>query len=106
MSFSYTNAQCVGYLAAWYAYGTTNIETIKTTAFYAGQLLSVRVAAFIPGWDFIIEPMIISQCARLFVCVHHFVQGLTSDNTNVVDVNRAFTDMKRTILDDFDARVI
>jgi hypothetical protein len=97
----YGNAQYVGYIAAWYAYGTTNIETLQKRSHQCGRFVSTRVAAVVPGWDLIVEPMIVSQLARIFVCMHHFIQGLTSDNTNIVDIEKAMTDMKKTILDDF-----
>jgi hypothetical protein len=95
------NIYYVGYIAAWYAYGTTNIETLQTSSHQFGRFISTRVAAAVPGWDLIVEPMIVSQLARIFVCMHHFIQGLTSDNTNIVDIEKAMTEMKKTILDDF-----
>ena len=96
----YKNAPYVGYMAVWYAYGLTNIQTLKTTAHRSGRFVSTRIAAVVPGWDLIVEPMIVSQLARLFVCMHHFTQGLTSDNTNIVQIEQAMTIMKKTVLDD------
>lgn len=96
---SYTNSSYLACLGVWYAYGRTDIKTLALAAYKAGRFSSSRLA-HIPGWDAVVEPMIISQFARIFVLMHHFIQGMTSDNTNVVEVTRGMDAMKRSILDE------
>jgi hypothetical protein len=95
----HSNSAYFLYSAVWYAYGTISIETIRLQSFAAGTRISSRLA-IIPGWNMIVEPMIISQLARIFVGMHSFVQGLTSDNTNLVEIERALRDMRNVITED------
>ena len=96
----YTGAPYLGSMTLWYAYGTTNIDRLRRISFTAGQFVSRRFVALVPGWNLLVEPMIVSQCARIFVCLHQFVQGLTSDNSNVVAMDRVYTEMRQTIRDE------
>jgi len=99
LEISYTNSSYLACLAVWYAYGKTDIRTLGGTAYKFGQHASSRLA-WVPGWDVVVEPLIISQFARFFVLMHHFIQGMTSDNTNLVDVTQGMDAMKRSILQD------
>ena len=98
-----TNSAYVLCTAVWYVYGTIDIETIRLQAFDAGKCISSRLA-IIPGWNMVAEPMIISQLARIFVGMHSFIQGLTSDNTNILEIERAFKKMRQDVMEDLQAK--
>jgi hypothetical protein len=80
-------------VATWYASGKSNISRIRTVAYKAGVYASTYMRR-IPGWDPVVEPMIISQMARVFVGMNSFIEGLTSDNTNVALVTESLVNMK------------
>ena len=100
MSITTSGVPYLGGIALWYAYGNTNIDRLRRASYNAGRFVSNRFAPFVPGWNLLVEPMLVSQCARLFVCMHQFIQGLTSDNSNVVEMERVYTEMEQTILDE------
>jgi len=82
------------FMSGWYYCGTLDINSMKQAAWDYGREFSARVA-YVPGWNSLVEPLIVSQCARLSVVVYSFVQGLTSDNTNRISIDS----MKDIILD-------
>jgi hypothetical protein len=96
----FSNISYLPVVVAWYASGKTDISNIRSWAHQAGAYTSQRMRKIIPGWDTVMEPMIISQMARIFVGFHSFTQGLTSDNTNVVQTEQMMADADSLISDE------
>jgi hypothetical protein len=84
---------------AWYASGKTDIDRIRSRAHAIGEYMSTHLS-ILPGWNAVVEPLIISQLARIFVGMHAFTQGLTADNTNTVQIEKAMIEMQKTIADE------
>jgi len=84
-------------IAAWYMSGKYDINEIRACAYNAGEFVS-RHLSCVPGWDEVVEPMLISQVARVFVFAHAFTEGLTSDNTNRVQVKTAMQTMHEDVM--------
>ena len=95
----------IPFMVAWYVSGTTDISRVRTRAYQAGVYASARLQ-IVPGWDTIIEPMLISQLARIFVCMHGLTQGLTSDNSNRVQIDKAMIEMNQTISTELQTRSV
>ena len=83
-------------LAMWYFSGKSDIHAIRLRTYLADKSLSKKMQ-IIPGWDTVVEPMIISQLARIFVGMYGFTQGLTSDNANMIQMDRMMLEMKQTV---------
>lgn len=84
-------------LVGWFFLGKTNVDSLRAQSSAAGRFVSARLSS-LPGWDAVAEPMIISQVARIFICMHSFVQGLTTDNTNVTEVRAALQKMESAVV--------
>jgi hypothetical protein len=84
---------------AWYTSGTIDINQIQRRAYATGEYISGK-CRLVPGWDSIIEPLLISQLARMFMVGHAFTQGLTSDNTNVDQITRSLVEMRQAVSND------
>ena len=84
-------------LVAWFFLGKTNVDTLRARSSAAGTFVSAQLSS-VPGWNSVAEPLLISQVARVFICMHSFVQGLTTDNTNLTEVGVAMHDMHAAIV--------
>ena len=80
----------------WHALSQCNKTQVRQYCYNKGLQLSQKFKLF-RGWDYYIEPLIINQCAVIFVAGNAFIEGLVSDNEDKSQTNQQLDDFHQTI---------
>lgn len=84
-------------------YKLKNMEKnyVETKMFQKGFNVSQKFKNY-QVWDNFFEPIIIRQASILFVGIHSFLEGLTSDNNNKDAINNSFKEFNKIVTDEIE----
>ena len=65
----------------WVVLGKIKLDSIGAWGRKSGEAVS-QMGQRVPGWNKVVEPMVVQQLSRIFLFSSNFVYGLTADNEN------------------------
>lgn len=69
----------------WVVLGKIKLDSVGAWGRKSGEFVS-NLGQRVPGWNKVVEPMIVQQLSRIFLFSSNFVYGLTEDNDNKAEM--------------------